>query len=106
MSNINWQHSPRPRISKSEHVALNIHILKTLDRAAQCANWLVAQGFEVLGVSVGRRNPRVEIAPTRLCEQLDGIVHMTERHFNLPTRRYWVAIRFGCEVRWADEVRS
>ena len=103
---MNWQQVERPGIARGEHVTLNTHVLKTLDRAIQCANWLVSQGFEVLSVQAGRRNPRIEIASSRLCEKLEGGVCMTERNLNQPTKRTWVAIRFGCEVRWNDEAKS
>lgn len=76
-------------------------------RAAQaCVNWCHAQGFEVTGVQRGLSHPRVYIKASPLCDQLDGAVHRFERVANIE-RRYWFAIRFGCEVRWNDaEVQS
>lgn len=66
-----------------------------------CDKWLRAQGFEVRGVQVCSRNPRVFIANSPLCEQLEGAVRRFER-IGLVKLHYWVAIRFGCEVRWMD----
>lgn len=76
-----------------------------LEAAAQadfCVKWLQAQGFEVLYVHKGPRNPRVNIRTSPLCEQLEGAVRMYERLHGKPAKRYWVAIRFGCEVRWTE----
>lgn len=90
-----------PRIN-SNRKALNAHLIDGIERVLQCANWLTAQGFTVLHAQAGNRNPRIEIAACRLCLRLEGVVHITERNFNQPTKRIWVARRFGCEVRWAE----
>ena len=66
-----------------------------------CVKWLKAQGFEVLTVQKGKRNPRITIRTSPLCEQLEGAVRMYERSAQ-GERRYWVAIRFDCEVRWTE----
>ncbi len=92
--------------------------------AHQCVQWLKCQGFDVLFVQAGSRlsappspkgsasrvgrilKPRVYIRTSPLCEQLEGAVWMYERithNGNMVSRRYWVAIRLGCEVRWTDE---
>ena len=71
-------------------------------RADYCVKWLQAQGFEVLRVEATRRNPRVNIRTSPLCEQLEGAVRMYERLHSKPEKRYWVAIRFDCEVRWME----
>lgn len=71
-------------------------------RADYCVRWLKSQGFEVLYVQKGPRNPRVIIRTSPLCEKLEGAVRMYERLHGKPEKRYWVAIRFDCEVRWTD----
>lgn len=76
------------------------HVGAGLTNAAQCADWLRAQGYTVLNVLVGSRNPRIEIAPSRRCAALEGAVFLTERHGGQTARQVWVAHRFGCEVRW------
>ena len=103
---MNWINKQRPLIQRTEKSIVNEHVMQGLDRATQCTRWLKSQGFTVLNVSVGKRNPRIEIAKTRLCDSLDGVVYISERKANEPVRNGWVAHRFGCEVRWADEVRS
>ena len=87
---------------KSLGNALHDHLIDGLERVIQCANWINAQGFTVRHVQVGRRNPRVVIDACRLCLKLDGVVHITERRYNQPTKRGWIAHRFGCEVRWKE----
>lgn len=79
---------------------MQYHITRCMHNAQHCANWLQAQGFEVIRVLVGDRNPKIEIAASPLCNRLEGAVYMTERHAGQITRRGWVAVRFGCEVRW------
>lgn len=66
-----------------------------------CVKWLREQGIEVRGVVVCSRNPRIFIEHSPLCEQLEGAVRRFER-IGLTKLYYWVAIRFGCEVRWMD----
>lgn len=90
-----------PRIKRNKDV-LNEHLTAGLESVFQCVNWLKEQGFTVLHAQAGRRNPRIEIAACRLCLRLEGMVHITERHFNQPTKRGWVALLFGCEVRWEE----
>lgn len=75
--------------------------LETAVQSDRCAKWLKAQGFEVLCVQKGPRNPRITIRTSPLCDQLEGAVRMYER-VGKTERRYWVAIRFGCEVRWTE----
>ncbi len=67
----------------------------------QCAKWLHQQGFEIAHVQAGSRNPRIIIRSSPLCEGLEGAVRRYER-VGMNETRYWVAIRFDCEVRWMD----
>ncbi|MDO9053813.1 MAG: hypothetical protein Q8K43_10485 [Sulfurimicrobium sp.] len=73
--------------------------------AQQCVNWCRSQGLEVTGVQRGAHRHRVYIKGSPLCDKLEGAVHRFERVVNVE-RRYWFAIRFNCEVRWNDEVKS
>lgn len=75
--------------------------LRLSQDADRCRKWLKDQGFEVLAVEKGKRNPRLTIRTSPLCGQLEGAVRMYERSTS-GERRYWVAIRFGCEVRWTE----
>lgn len=70
-------------------------------KVERCVDWLHLQGFDVCGVQVGTRNPRITIRHSPLCEKLEGAVRRFER-VGLVEMRYWVAIRFDCEVRWVD----
>lgn len=67
----------------------------------QCVKWLHSQGFEIVSVQAGSRNPRIIIRSSQLCEGLEGAVRRYER-IGMNETRYWVAIRFDCEVRWTD----
>jgi len=98
---VTWVANPAPKI-KSNRVEINAHLLACMEHATLCTRWLHEQGYTVQTVIVGQRNPRIEIAATRQCARLHGIVHMTERHYNQPTRSCWVAFLFGCEVRWSE----
>lgn len=71
------------------------------EQVEKCVKWLHLQGFEVLAVLVGTRNPRISVRTSPLCAQLDGAVRRFERAAQ-GERRYWVALRFDCEVRWAE----
>lgn len=99
---INWQKQPASHIQCSERVDANAHVLACINHALLCARWLHEQGYTVLKVIAGQRNPRIEIAASRQCARLHGVVHMTERHYNQPTRHSRVAFLFGCEVRWSE----
>ena len=72
--------------------------ISQLDR---CAQWLHSQGFKLISAQSGTRNPRILIEPSSLCASLDGAVRRFERVGRVE-KRYWVAIRFGCEVRWVE----
>lgn len=87
---------------KSDYPASPAERLSLAQRARQCTNWLKANGLEVIGIQKGLDKPRVFIKNSPLCEKLEGAVHRFERLGNVE-RRYWFAIRFGCEVRWNDE---
>lgn len=90
----------------------NVHLPRTVafelaNRAHRCVQWLKDQGFEVLHVQQGLRNPRVIIRTCMLCNQLDGAVLMYERldqSLRRSERRYWMVLRHNCEVRWADHL--
>jgi hypothetical protein len=83
---------PRPTLDERMDTAV---------QASRCVKWLLVQGFEVLGVQKGPRNPRITIRTSPLCDQLEGAVRMFER-VGKAEKRYFVAIRFGCEVRWTE----
>lgn len=86
---------PRPRLLLREERE------EAEEQANHCAAWLKAQGFEVLRAEAPRRNPRITIRSSPLCEHLEGAVRGFQRVGRVETR-YWVAVRFGCEVRWAE----
>ncbi|MDO8414164.1 MAG: hypothetical protein Q7S51_10295 [Gallionellaceae bacterium] len=96
----NWTLTEKPPI-KRHHNVLNDHALSSMDKAKGCAKWLAAQGYTVLAIAVGRRNPRIEIQACRHCSALEGAVFMHERTAS-GVRRNWVALRFDCEVRWTE----
>ncbi len=69
------------------------------EKAYQCARWLRINGFEVLAVLGGVRQPRVVIRPSTLCYQLEGAVDAFERSPR-GERRYRYAVRFDCMIEW------
>lgn len=81
--------------------SLNQHALGSMDKARACASWLIEQGFTVLTIAIGRRNPRIEIQASRRCAALDGAIFTHERT-PAGVRRGWVAILGECEVRWSE----
>lgn len=75
-------------------------------QAGRCANWLKAQGLEVLYVEKGTRTPpRIIIRSTPQCELIEGAVAGYSRTARAE-QRYKTALRFGCEVRWAEPAES
>ncbi len=67
-----------------------------------CTKWCKVQGLEVLRVEKSLRTPpRIYIKPSTLCDRLEGAVACYERGPH-GERRYKMAIRFGCEVRWME----
>lgn len=97
---MNWILLDNPRIKADTNI-VNDHVLSGMERADRCVKWLKAQGFTVFNVTVGRRNPRIEIQASRHCQALEGAVYISERT-HLGAKRGWVAIRHGCEVRWTE----
>ena len=96
----NWILQDKPQIKKHTNM-LNEHVLHGMESADICVKWLKAQGFTVVNVLVGRRNPRIEIQNSQLCHALEGAVYIAERT-SQGAKRGWVAIRHGCEVRWTE----
>jgi len=84
---------------------------RRLEIAAQadfCAQWLKAQGFEVIYVDKGTRTPpRITVRPGPLCAKLEGAVRAYQRTLRRE-RHYMMALRHGCEVCWTapEEVEA
>lgn len=70
-------------------------------KAHQCARWLKVNGFEVIAVAGGMRQPRVLIKPDPLCDRLEGAVSAYERSPR-GERHYRYAVRFDCMVEWME----
>ena len=68
-------------------------------QAYQCARWLRINGFDVMAVLGGLRQPRVVIKPSPLCNALEGVVQAYERTAK-GERRYHYVVRFECTVEW------
>lgn len=85
------------------------HRILATEQADHCARWLKAQGLEVLFVvhprpappAVRALPPRIHIRPCALCDKIEGAVQMYMRGPS-GELRYKMALRMGCEVRWAD----
>lgn len=82
--------------------------LAIAEQANHCVKWLQAQGLEVLRVEKGPRTPpRIILRPSPLCDRFEGAVACYSRALNhartvQAEQRYKTAMRFGCEVRWAE----
>lgn len=98
---MSWQLIEPPRIRRAGHIITD-HVVQSLITAERCVKWLRANGYTVLSVQAGGRVPHIEIAATKLCDKLDGACYLTERRAGQAVQRGWVALRFGCEIRWAS----
>lgn len=87
------------------------HRLRVAVQADHCVKWLEAQGLQVLFVAYTHPAPRltaralpprIYIRPGALCDLIEGAVQVYERNSQCE-RRYKMALRLGCEVRWAVE---
>ena len=77
-------------------------------QATFCAQWLRAQGFEVLYVDQGARTPpRITIRSSPLCNRLEGAVRAYQRTLRRE-QHLMIVMRHGCEVVWtrAEEVMA
>lgn len=73
------------------------------EQADSCVRWLKAQGFSVLSVEKGKVGTRINIRPSPLCKQFEGVASAYERTVH-GEQRYSFVWRFGFEVRWEGEV--
>lgn len=79
--------------------AQSSHIVGSLATATKCVQRLVREGFTVLSVHVGCRNPVIVIQPSPRCERLRGGVAMIAS--TARGRKQLMATSFeGCEVMW------
>lgn len=80
-----------------------------LDDLRLCIHWLVAQGVAVLSVDMrrGRAQPTIEVAPSPWLHVLfqGDCANIVRRQDGALTVFTWVAIRYGCEIRW-NEVQA
>lgn len=82
--------------------AQTLYITQALAAAGRCTARLSREGFTVLGISIGARNPRVVIQRSGRCARLQGAMAM--RICNEKGRKQiMVAEVERCEVVWAEE---
>jgi len=76
-------------------------ILDHLSHAYQAALALAADGYTILDVKVGNRNPKIIIQPSRKCRQLHGALRMIDN--TGPHRCDVYAARYrGAQVEWRE----
>jgi hypothetical protein len=93
---------PRPfPIGKPNHGAANTHITSSLSVALRAARALADAGHTLLRVEVGDRNPRIEIAPGRLTQALNGVEYIT-RHGPGRAEHHYAARVDGAQVTWVE----
>lgn len=86
---------PKPSVP-----SLNDLMCGHIDRVRSVARYLMAQGFVVLNVHVGPRNPRIVVQTCARCAVFDAAVRVRDRVGNT-RREIWVAHVRGCQVEWA-----
>ncbi len=92
-----WQLIEHPQAARRREIA---------EQATFCAQWLRAQGFEVVFVDKGTRTPpRITIRTSPLCDKLEGAVRAYQRTLRRE-QHLMIVMRHGCEVVWtqAEEV--
>lgn len=80
---------------------LNDHICEQLVIARDTARYLMAQGFVVLEVKIGKRRPRINIQTSSRCTTLEAAVRMSCKD-GLTRKNVWVADVRGCQVEWTE----
>lgn len=78
---------------------------KVYDKArllAQVVEMIDGLGIEIMNVDADRvRNSRVQVAPSRQCDALEGVEFKRQNGFS-----HWVANRFGVEIVWCFPVQE
>lgn len=84
-------------LSKEERAALNALTLKGQLNTARCVERLIMDGETVLTVRIAGTGVRIEILPPRHTSPpwTDAGTYRTT-----PADISFVAVRFGCEIRW------
>ena len=91
---------PRPNFLRAHHAApLNDHIKTSLVTVTCVAMQLIAGGYTILGVHVGRRNPVIKIADGPEVEALHGVPRI-QRTLHGVREVTMVALREGVQVEW------
>lgn len=82
--------------------AQSYHVYGSMVAAHQCVARLMREGFTVLAVHVGNRNPRIVIQSSARCERLRGAVaiRMCARDGR---QSVMVAELEGCQVQWTEK---
>ncbi len=79
----------------------NKHVLDNLAVAYHAALDLSENGFTVLDVKIGQRNPIIEIQSCRKCQRLGGGLRMIDN--TGPHRQYVIATHHkGAQVEWRE----
>lgn len=79
--------------------AQSVHVTASMAAAQKCVARLLREGFTVLSVHVGNRNPRVLIQNSARCDRLEGAVAM-RTHSPEGRMEIMVADFEGCQVHW------
>lgn len=78
---------------------VNEHVLGGLWQADAGVKWLVQNGYTVLSVEIGARNPLIWIANCSACQRLDGVM-VIRQSGERGIERVMAALVAGCQVQW------
>jgi hypothetical protein len=93
--------SPSGYLRRPRH-PLNQHLQASMAHAQLVLDQLVADGFTVLKIVVGLRNPIITIANCPKVATLEGACKITHRGGNVQ-ERLMVAVRDGVQVEWVEK---
>ncbi len=77
----------------------NEEIINAITRARRVAVELARSGFHVLDITIGKRNPKIIINPSRRCEMLGGTMIKVTRLSQIEVRTMAANIE-GVQIEW------
>ncbi|GBL46244.1 hypothetical protein SFMTTN_2057 [Sulfuriferula multivorans] len=94
------------RITDDIHDGANCHVYDSLRIANQALKLLDHDGYTVIDMRIGTRNPKIWIAEAqRATREMDGVVCKTETVGQRRCEDYF-APRYGCEIHWQQNSRA
>lgn len=86
--------------SSAPPVTANLAWMSALAAAARCGEWMVMQGYQLIGLEIDHLGPCIRIAYSARAEHhLDG-ANVGRICLGGQTRLVYAARRFDCAIRW------